>query len=592
VELRPYQQEAIAAIAENYTAGVRQQLVVLATGLGKTCIAASLPEALHGVCPGKLLFIAHTDELCAQAVAKMRQWNPTLRVGLEKAGSYADPESDIIVSCNASIGRVGSTRMEHFWDSISVIVCDESHRILGESWLRILDDSGVLQPGSKKLLIGLTATPRRRNVARKGAQVMLDDEDMLSLKSVFKKIVYSFTLRKGIKQGFLVPLKGFRIATDTSLDDVKVQGGDFQAQELTDAVDTPLRNTQAYKAWAENAPGRQTLIFTASIAHAEHIAKVFTDNGVKASPISGVDKERKEKLRQFEAGEITVLSNAQLLCEGFDSPVVSCILMARPTRSSTAYCQAIGRGTRLNVGKADCMVIDLVDNYKRCSLVTLPSLVGLDPAFNLHGGSMIEAAEKMEGLQESYPTISLAGITDLSKVKAYIESLDLFAEPYAAEIKDLTKLTWMGTADGAYALQIPESQDITGQYARYQHERLVITQNELGEYELWIHSTQTEKQLGIYNSLQEALQSADEVMQRCRPSRMKLVLREAEWHAQPASDPAKKLLRSLSKKLPILRCLCPGSQRAILCPTCRLATGITAGEASTAITLLKSRRKG
>jgi hypothetical protein len=205
---------------------------------------------------------------------------------------------------------------------------------------------------------------------------------------------------------------------------------------------------------------------------------------------------------------------------------------------------------------------------------------------------MIEAAEKMEELQERYPTISLAGITDLSKVKAYIESLDLFAEPYAAEIKDLTKLTWMSTADGAYALQIPESQDITGQYARYQHERLVISQNELGEYELWIHSTQTEKQLGIYNSLQEALQSGDEVVTRCRPSRMKLLQREASWHAQPASDPAKKLLRSLSKKLPILRCLCPGSQRAILCPTCRLATGITAGEASTAINLLKSRRKG
>ena len=202
------------------------------------------------------------------------------------------------------------------------------------------------------------------------------------------------------------------------------------------------------------------------------------------------------------------------------------------------------------------------------------------------------AVEKaLTELQERYPTLDLSELKDLAGIKAFVESIDLFSNPYAAEIKDLTKLTWMSTADGAYALQIPESQDITGQYARYQHERLVISQNELGEHELWIHSTQTEKQLGIYNSLQEALQSGDEIVTRCRPSRMKLLQREASWHAQPASDPAKKLLRTLAKNNPILKCLCPGSQSAILCPTCRLATGITAGEASTAINLLKARRK-
>ena len=152
----------------------------------------------------------------------------------------------------------------------------------------------------------------------------------------------------------------------------------------------------------------------------------------------------------------------------------------------------------------------------------------------------------------------------------------------------------MGCSDGSYVLQIPEKEALAKAkaYSQYKHERLHITPNELDEYVLSISSTSVEdKQLGIYNTLKEAFESADEVMQRCRPDRMKLVLREAEWHVAPASEPAKKLLRSLSKNKPILKCLCPGQQSAILCPVCRLATGITAGEASVAINLLQARRK-
>ena len=577
MELREYQQEAITAIVDNYKAGIRQMLLVLATGLGKSCIAASLPDALRSIVPGKLLFIAHTDVLCLQAVDKMRTWNPTLHVGLEKAGSYADVNDDIIVSCNASIGRSGSTRMDKFWDSISVIVCDEAHRILGSSWLRIIDDSGVLKPESTKLLVGLTATPKRRNVARgKNAQTTLDDEELLSLKSVFKKVVYSFPLRKGIEAGFLAPLRGLRITTQTSLDDVKVVGGDFQADALTDAVDTPSRNLQAFKAWKENAEGRQTLVFTASVAHAVNIAKVFTENGVNAAPISGADRERKDKLTAFEAGKITVLSNAQLLCEGFDSPAVSCILMARPTRSSTAYCQAIGRGTRLNQGKQDCLVIDLCDNYKRCSLVTLPSLVGLPPAMNLHGESMVVVAEKMEALQAKHPTINLSHLTDLSKVKAYVESMDLFAEPYPQEVLELSRLAWMPATDDSYTLSIPESKDIQGQFSRYLHEKLRIVPNELGEYVLSITTTQTSKELGVYSTLAEAFSSADEVVQRCRSSRMPLLTREAAWHSRPASDAAVNLLRKLGKGNALLMA--------------KIDAGISAGECSAAINKLKARK--
>lgn len=588
MQLRQYQHDCLDAIVANYQAGVRHQLCVLATGLGKTVIFSNLPARLNN---GKLLVIAHRDELLSQAVDKIQHWNPTLKVGLEKAEQHADANSDVIVACNASVGRAGSKRLEHFWDDIGTIVVDECQHILGGSYLNILEDSGVLLPESKKLLVGFTVTPRRHNKKRTAQTGLLDDEDLVSLKSVFSKITYSFPIRKGIKEGFLAPLHGMRVSTQTNLDSVKIVAGDFAVDQLSTAVNSPERNALVVKTWKENAQGRPTLCFTVDIAHAKDLAETFMHNGVLAQPIYGDDPQRAEKLKWFESGKVQVLCNCALLIEGFDSPSVSCITLARPTRSGSLYTQMIGRGTRLHPGKDDCLVVDICDNSKRCSLVTLPSLLGLPPTFDLHGSSVVAAAEEMENLREKYPTLNLSELTDLSRIKPFIESIDLFSEPYTEEVKEFSKLTWMGCSDGSYVLQIPEKQELKGMFYAHKHERLAIAENELGEYVLSISAVNVDKQLGIYNTLKEAFESADEVIRRCRPDRVKLLSRESEWHTYPASDPAKKLLRSLTRSKPILRCLCPGQQSAILCPVCKMKTGLTAGEASVAINLLKARRK-
>ena len=306
------------------------------------------------------------------------------------------------------------------------------------------------------------------------------------------------------------------------------------------------------------------------------------------------DPQRAEKLKWFESGKVQVLCNCALLTEGFDSPSVACIVLARPTKSGSLYTQMVGRGTRLKDGKENCTVIDICDNYRRCSLVTLPSLLGLNPEMDLQGKSVTEVAAKMEELQEKYPTIDLSHLTDITKVDAYIESLDLFSAPYTEEVEKYSKLTWMGCSDGSYVLQIPENKSLKDAkaFSQFKHERLQITPNDLDEFELSISSVSVqEKKLGIYNTLKEAFESADEVIRRCRPDRVKLLSRESEWHTYPASDPAKKLLRSLTRSNPILRCLCPGQQPAKLCPVCRLSTGITAGEVSVAINLLKARKQ-
>ena len=593
MELRYYQNETLAAIAENYKAGVRQQLVFWCTGAGKTLLAANLPTALKGVVPdGRMLFIAHTSELLEQAMDKIQKWNPTLKVGLEKAEHHADADCDVIVACNASVGRAGSKRLDNFWSNISIIVIDECHRS-GDTYLRVLEDSGVLLPESNKLLVGLSATPKSAKRARGQAKDMtlLDDEDTVSLKSIFKKIVYKYPLRKAIRDGYLVPLKGIRVDTKTSLDEVRVVAGEFKSDELSSAVNTPERNALIVKAWKENAAGRATIAFTAGIDHAKALSEEFLRNGVCAAPIYGVDPQRADKLTWFESGKIDVLANAALLVEGFDSTKVSCIVLASPDRSSSRYTQKIGRGSRLHPGKEDCLVIDVCDSYKRCSLITLPSLFGMNPSMNLHGGSVVDAEQELSKLQEQYPTLDLSKLTDLSKIKAYIESIDLFAQPFTEEVKEFSKLAWMSCSDGSFILQIPEKKELKGLFAQHKHEKLLITPTELDEFELSITAVGVDKKLGVYSTLKEAFESSDEVVQRCRPDRMKLLLRESDWHTYPASEPAKKLLRSLSKHRPVLKCLCPGVQVAKMCPVCRLSTGITAGEASVAINLLQARRK-
>jgi superfamily II DNA or RNA helicase len=595
--LRPYQEACLDAVLKEYMAGTRQMLAVLATGTGKTVIAAQLPTKLAGVLPKKMLFIAHRTELISQAVDKIQTWNPTLRVGIEMADKYADPACDVVVACVASIGRENSKRMDRLgWDNFDKIVIDEVHHVLGSTYLKVLEDAGALKQDSTKMLLGITATPRRHNLSREQRKEMvtLDNEDIISLKSVFKKIVFTYNLRTAIKEKYLVPLVGFKVKTETSLDDVKTTAGDFQVDALSDVVNTPARNALIVKAWKEHAGGRQTAAFTCNIKHAKDLAEVFMHNGVLAQPIWGDDPQRSEKLKWHAAGQVTVLCNCALLTEGWDEPTVSCIVQARPTKSSTLFTQIIGRGTRLHPGKDDCIILDMVDNHTRCSLVTFPSLLGLNPEMDLRGESITAVVEKIEALEEKNPGIDFKNLTDLSRVKAYVEALDLFADPYPTEVKEYSQLAWMSQADGSYIISVPEERSITEakQYWNYRHEKLVLTQNQLEEWELSITSVDPEKKLGVFHTLPEAFTTADEVLQRCRPNRVKLMQRHAGWHDATASNASKKYLAKLVGKRAFIYCTCPVSAKCsgvpnTTCGTCGKQQ-MNAGQIALAINKMKA----
>ena len=646
VGLRTYQQEALDAVLMEYVNGVHQQLLVAATGTGKTVIFSHLWDKMYHLLPGKMLIIVHREELVRQNAESIQYWNPNLKVGIEMAENYATIDSDVIVSCNASIGREGAKRMLRFgWDNIDKIICDEAHHSIASTYMNIFQEAGVLLPDTKKLLIGFTATPKRKNLSRsdKKKVITLDDEALLSLKSVYKKIVYSYPIRTAIKAGWLVPLKGFKVKTATNLDGVKVVAGEYQQDQLSDTVNTPTRNQQVVKAWLDHAEGRQTVGFTAGIQHAKDLAEMFNKHDIRAAAVWGTDPERRDhtkcnrcgrylgkqaagdlcytkeincggtfvlgkgKLDRHQNKDITVLFNAQVLTEGYDDWRVRCILECAPTKSGTVFTQRVGRGTRLQEGtgnlleaiskglqleKTDCYIIDFVDNSSRCSLVTFPSLLGLNPEFDLQGESITAMVDKLEEFQEKYPSVDFTGLTDITKVKTYVESLDLFSEPYTEEVKEFSTLSWMATADGTYVLAIPEKRELqeAKAYSRFLHEKLHIMPNELDEFELSITTTQTDRKLGVFSTLQEAFTVADDVMRRCRADRMKLVLREADWHKNPASDAAKRYLRKLTKKKPLFYCLCSGGGSTLMtCPSCHKKMGMTAGQAALALNVLKAK---
>jgi superfamily II DNA or RNA helicase len=604
--LRDYQKEALQSIREHYISGIRQQLLVLATGTGKTLIFSQIPNLFKDLLPGKILVFVHRTELVDQSIEALKISNPNLKVGKEAAEYYADIDCDIVVSNVASIGRSGSTRLSRF-GKFDIVITDECHRSIASTYLNVYEATGVLKPESKALLVGFTATPKRRNLTRaeKKQVTTLDDEQIISLKSVYKKIVYNYPIRKAINEGWLVPLRGYRVKTETSLDNIKLTAGDFQQDQLSEAVNTPARNKQVVEAWEQYGEGRQTVGFTVDIAHAHALAEVFRDRGHKAEAVWGADPNRAEKLRKHKSKEITVLFNAQVLTEGYDDWQVSCIITAAPTQSSTKYTQEVGRGTRIQQGsgnllkalqegyalsKVDCIIIDVADNYKRNTLSSLPSLVGLNPEFNLRGESATKAIEHIEELQEKFPGVSFAGLTDLSKVKTFVESIDLFSEPYTEEIKQFSKLTWMPTQDGSFMLSIPEMKSLDKKYAAWQHEKWFIRPNELNEYEVWIKDRNKERKVGEYSTLENAFKEADSAVKRFRSDRVKPLLRDADWLQYDATPAAKKYLAKLAKLKPVNWCLCEKSGPiGTNCQWCKKSMGITAGQVSTAINKLKSK---
>jgi superfamily II DNA or RNA helicase len=345
MELRPYQRKFFAQVRERYDAGVTRQLGVLATGLGKAVLFAALREQMQF--RKKVMVLVHREELATQAADKLSRWNPDLRVGVEMANRYSDvdgifPDTFVVASV-PTLGRRGSARIKKFLpDEYDCIVSDEAHHSSSPQWRNVLTHFGLTEPGGTILSLGLTATPNR--------------SDGTGLRQNFDEIVFDMGIREGIESGYLVDLRGIRVNTKTNLDKVKTRAGDFAEDELADAVNTVERNAIIVKEWMAAAYGLKTVVFTVDIQHAVDLAAAFCKCSVPADAVWGSDPDRKSKLHRHRTGQITVLCNCAVLTEGYDDPGIKCIVLAKPTKSTLLFTQMIGRGTRIDDGKSDCIL--------------------------------------------------------------------------------------------------------------------------------------------------------------------------------------------------------------------------------------------
>jgi len=151
------------------------------------------------------------------------------------------------------------------------------------------------------------------------------------------------------------------VRTRVSLAGVHETGGDFREDDLQRALDTPARNALVVERYQRHAAGRKAICFTAGVAHARTLAAAFQQAGIPADAVAGDDPARAAKLTALAEGRLTVVCNAQLLCEGFDEPSLGAVILARPTQSRTLFAQMIGRGLRLCRGKTNCVILDFAD---------------------------------------------------------------------------------------------------------------------------------------------------------------------------------------------------------------------------------------
>ena len=336
IELKEHQQSALENLREMRNNGESIALLYHATGTGKTVTAAS--DAKHF--GERTLFLAHTRELVSQASITFKEIWPDKRTGMYIA---EEKDKDAYIVC-ASIQSVAQNLEDFSPDEFGYIIIDECHHGTANTYRKIL---GYFKP---KFTLGLTATPERT-----------DGEDLLEL---FQNVAHKLDLKTAVEIGELSPIRCIRIKTNVDLSTVRINGIKYYSQDLESKLFVPERNKIIVDTYLNFVKDKKTVVFCASVKHAEEIAVLFKENGVECEAVSGTmkTKERARILNRYEYGDINVLCACDLLNEGWDSPRTEVLFMARPTMSKALYIQQLGRGMRKCEGKEFLMVFDFVDN--------------------------------------------------------------------------------------------------------------------------------------------------------------------------------------------------------------------------------------
>lgn len=371
VDLRPYQEEGIARLRACLRAGARRPVLVAPTGSGKTVVGSRI-VASAGERGARTLFVAHRRELIRQTFAKL------LRVGLApesigivmagvpgraaclerprdviarlRAAGWTDPQIDAELwallaarrpQAPIQVASIDTARGKSL-GVFDLIIVDECHRALSASYRALI----AAHPTA--VVLGLTATPVRG--------------DGKPLSEIFDQLVILATPAELRDLGYLVPVTMYTAPRESlpDLSEVSVSGGEYNAEEKDAAINTGAIIGNAVEHWLARARGERTVVFSSSVATSRAIVQRFGEAGVAAEHLDGETPtpQRDAILGRLERGETRVVSNCDVLSEGWDMPCVSVAVLLDATLSLGRYLQWVGRILRPAPGKTRALILD------------------------------------------------------------------------------------------------------------------------------------------------------------------------------------------------------------------------------------------
>lgn len=381
-EPRGAQIEALYNLKKTRKEGNKKGLVVAATGIGKTYLAAFDSQNFD-----RVLFIAHIEEILYQAYESFKNVRTDKIIPIKESyvidsqydllnvadfqetfdyneydinmgfftGNRKDIKKDIIFASVQTLGKSQYLNESYFdKDYFDYIVVDEFHHAVTKNYQNILD---YFEP---KFLLGLTATPYR-----------LDNKDVFSICD--NNLVYEVDLNSAINKGWLVPFRYYGIYDDSiNYDGLKIRSGIYDEMELEKALSINKRADLVLKHY-KRYNSKMAIGFCTSKNHASYMSKYFNERGINSvavysGPTDDYGEERKEAIKKLKSGKIKIIFCVDMFNEGVDIKDIDLVMFLRPTESQTIFLQQLGRGLRIAKDKKYLNVLDFIGNYKKAYL--------------------------------------------------------------------------------------------------------------------------------------------------------------------------------------------------------------------------------
>jgi ATP-dependent helicase IRC3 len=506
MKLWHFQKEAKKEFFDSYERGEEGGLLYLATGTGKTVIASNIAMNF----PGPITFLVHRKELATQAMSKMMAVWRGVDIGLIR-GDVNQFGRRVTVASIPTLQN--KSRMESFLvnggDKNGLVIVDESHHSPAKSWTRVINSI----PGYK---LGLTATPQR--------------QDGAGLDSIFKKILYKYTIADGIEDEYLTDISGLVFDIDLNLDGVKMNSnGDFNTSQLGDLMKQKEMIDFICEKWIEHGIDRKTVFFCVDIEHCKLVAAELCRRGIDAEHIAGDmdDLVRDSTLRRFHKGQLKCLTSCMILTEGWDEPSVDCIVLCRPTSSESLYIQMVGRGVRLFPGKKNLLVLDFVGNSDKHRIMQLGILTGEG---RVDAGSKKKTANK-DGHSGSMEPKVIPSIKDVLAKEKRIETR-------RKHVNDSARFDWID-ANGVLAMNMGSQngyiviKEMDDQYM-VQHQYRTSWED--------VTTNLLDSPTTIDMCISMAEEAAGKIIENQKTMRL-LSKEKQSWHSKPASQKQIEILR-------------------------------------------------